>query len=61
MKKNDIITLDITDINNLGHGVGRYDGIVVFVAGAVSGDTARVKIIKANKKRPYKRAFFYCI
>ena len=49
MKKNDVITLEITDINNFGHGVGRHDGIVVFVSGAVSGDTARVKIIKANK------------
>ena len=49
MKKNEVITLEITDINNFGHGVGRHDGIVVFVSGAVSGDTARVKIIKANK------------
>lgn len=49
MKKNEVVTLEITDINNLGHGVGRYEGIVVFVAGAVSGDIARVKIIKANK------------
>lgn len=49
MKKNDIVTIEITDINNLGHGVGRHEGVVVFVAGGVSGDTARVKIIKANK------------
>ena len=51
MKKNDIVTIEITDINNLGHGVGRHDGVVIFVAGGVSGDMARVKIIKANKKR----------
>ncbi|MBR2432734.1 MAG: 23S rRNA (uracil(1939)-C(5))-methyltransferase RlmD, partial [Clostridia bacterium] len=49
MKKNDVVTLDITDINNLGHGVGRHEGVVVFVAGAVSGDRVKVKIIKANK------------
>lgn len=49
MNKNDVITLEITDINNFGHGVGRHNGVVVFVAGGVSGDTARVKIIKANK------------
>jgi len=49
MKKNDIVTIEITDINNLGHGVGRHEDVVVFVAGGVSGDTARVKIIKANK------------
>ena len=49
MNKNDIITLKITDINNLGYGVGRHDGVVVFVAGSVSGDTVKAKIIKANK------------
>jgi tRNA/tmRNA/rRNA uracil-C5-methylase (TrmA/RlmC/RlmD family) len=38
MKKNDIVTIEITDINNLGHGVGRHDGVVIFVAGGVSGD-----------------------
>ena len=49
MQKNDIITLKITDINNLGYGVGRHDGVVVFVAGAVSGDMVKAKIIKTNK------------
>ena len=46
-KKNDILTLEITDINNLGFGVGRApDGKVVFVAGTADGDTAEVQIIK---------------
>ena len=49
MQKNDIITLEITDINNLGFGVGRYEGKVVFVAGAVSGDSVSARIIKVNK------------
>ena len=49
MQKNDVVTLEITDINNLGFGVGRHEGIVVFVAGAVSGDTVSAKIIKVNK------------
>lgn len=49
MKKNETVTLEITDINNLGFGVGRSEGIVVFVAGAVSGDTVRAKLIKVNK------------
>ena len=50
MKKNEIITLAITDLNNLGCGVGRYepDGRVVFVKGAVTGDVVRAKIIKVN-------------
>ncbi len=49
MRKDEIIELDITDLNNLGCGVGRQDGMVVFVKGAVSGDRVRAKIIKVNK------------
>ncbi len=46
-KKNDLLTLEITDINNLGFGVGRApDGKVTFVAGAADGDICEVKIIK---------------
>jgi 23S rRNA (uracil1939-C5)-methyltransferase len=47
--KNDIITVDITEINNLGSGVGRVDGMVVFVKGAVSGERVEAKIIKVAK------------
>ena len=46
LKKNDVITLEITDITNLGFGVGRVDGLVVFVSGALPVDTVEVKIIK---------------
>lgn len=47
VKKNDIIELEITDLNNLGCGVGKTaDGVVVFVKGAVTGDRIRAKIIK---------------
>lgn len=49
IKKDAIVELDITDINNLGNGVGRIDGRVVFVRGAVSGDRVRAKVIKVNK------------
>ncbi len=48
-KKNDIILLDITDMNNLGFGVGRHGGAVVFVRGAVAGDRIECRIIKVNK------------
>lgn len=46
LQKNDIITLDIEDITNLGFGVGKHGGAVVFVSDAVTGDKAEVKIIK---------------
>lgn len=49
LKKDSVIELEITDLNNLGNGVGRVDGKVVFVRGAVSGDVVRAKIIKVNK------------
>ena len=49
MRRDDVIELDVTDINNLGNGVGRVGGQVVFVRGAVSGDRVRAKVIKVNK------------
>lgn len=48
LKKNQIINLDISDITNLGFGVGRVDGEVVFVSGAVTGERIRAKIIKVT-------------
>ena len=46
MKKNDVVRLKTESITNLGFGVGRVDGLVVFVSGLVSGDEADVRIIK---------------
>ena len=47
LKKNDVLTLKIEDITNLGFGVGKHEGAVIFVSGAVTGDECEVKIIKA--------------
>lgn len=44
------VKLEIADLNNLGCGVGRIGGFVVFVRGAVTGDVVSAKIIKVNKK-----------
>ncbi len=50
MNKGQCITLSITDLNNLGCGVGKAeDGRVVFVKGSVTGDTVRAEVIKVNK------------
>ena len=48
LKKNDVITSEIIDITNLGFGVAKVDGAVVFVSGAVTGDVARIRIIKVG-------------
>lgn len=47
-KKNDVFTSEIIDITNLGFGVAKVDGAVVFVGGAVPGDVAEIKIIKVG-------------
>ncbi len=46
LKKNDVITLEVTDINNRGYGVAKYCGMAVFIDGAVTGDTVSARIIK---------------
>ena len=49
MKKNEIYTVEITDITNLGFGVAKANGQVMFVNDAVTKDVAEVKIIKVQK------------
>ena len=46
LKKNDVITTEIIDITNLGFGVAKVDGAVIFVSDTVPGDIAKIKIIK---------------
>ncbi len=46
LNKNSIHTIEISDITNLGFGVGKLGGEVVFVGGAVPGDKIRARIIK---------------
>ena len=48
-KLGEVITLDVTEINNLGVGVARHNGLVVFVKGGVSGDTLMAEVIKITK------------
>lgn len=51
MKKNDVIILTITALTNNGDGLGRYDGIAVFVPGTAVGDVCEVIIIKMLSNR----------
>ena len=49
MHENDVITLNIEKFSNLGYGIAKVDGYVIFVEGACPGDTVSAKITKANK------------
>jgi len=49
-RKGDILELPITALAFGGKGIGRHDEFVVFVAGAVPGDTARVAVTEVKKR-----------
>lgn len=55
MKKNDIVTVEITDLGVGGEGIGKIDGYTLFVKDAVIGDIVEVKIMKAKKNYGYAR------
>ena len=55
MKKDDIVTVKIEDLSSDGLGVGRCDGIALFVKDTVLGDVAEVKIMKMKKTYGYAR------
>ncbi len=51
MQKGQAVTLQITDINRYGEGIGRADdGMVVFVPGAVAGERVTVRIEDLRKR-----------
>lgn len=49
IKKNDIYTIEITDMTHEGQGVGRIEGFTVFIEGVLPGELAEIKIIKVTK------------
>ena len=49
MRKNEIAAIEITGYTAEGNGVGRLDGMAVFVPGAAVGDTLQVRIVKILK------------
>ena len=55
LKKNDVLTVDIEDITDLGFGVARYGGMVIFVQDTVPADRAQIKIIKVNSQYAISR------
>lgn len=53
LKKNTIIILEITGLTNEGCGIGKYNGLVVFVPFSAVGDKLEVRIVKSGKSHCY--------
>ena len=52
-RQDEIIELEITDLNDTGDGVGRFDQRVVFVPDTVPGDRLLVKLLNVKPKYAY--------
>ena len=50
LAKNDKIELTVTAMSSEGSGIGRWDGMAVFVPGTAVGDVAEVLIIKVTSR-----------
>lgn len=53
LSKNEIVHLEIIGMTNEGNGVGRYDGIAVFVPMTAVGDVIDCRIVKVHKNFCY--------
>ncbi len=53
--KNQLITLEITDISHDGEGVGKVDGFTFFVKDTIPGDKVTAKVMKTKKTYGYAR------
>lgn len=50
MQQGQEVKVQITDINHQGEGVGRVEGLVVFVPGTVPGEQVTARIVERQKK-----------
>ncbi len=55
MKKNDIITLEISDISSEGSGIGKYEGMAIFVPNAAVGDKIKARILKVKSRYAFAK------
>ena len=55
LKKNDIVSLTVTDMAEGGEGIGRTNGYPLFVKDAVVGDTVEAAVTKTGKSYGYGR------
>ena len=49
MKKNDTIFVTITGVSSEGNGIGRHDGMAVFIPGTACGDEVEALVVKVCK------------
>lgn len=54
-QKNQIVTIEITDMSAEGEGIGKTEGYPVFVKDTVIGDVAEVRLTKVKKNYSYGR------
>ncbi|MGE6578322.1 23S rRNA (uracil(1939)-C(5))-methyltransferase RlmD [Paenibacillus xylanexedens] len=55
VSKNEETVIDIIGMNHDGEGVGRANGYTLFVQGALSGETVRVRVMKTKKQYGYAK------
>lgn len=55
MEKGQIVEVRIEDMSHEGQGIGRADGLVVFVPGTVVGDLAKAQLTKVKKNYAFSR------
>ena len=49
MKKNEIVTVKIEDIGTAGEGIGRAEGMTLFIKDALPGDVVTAVVMKLKK------------
>ncbi len=55
MEKNALMTVEISDLGENGEGIGRHDGLAVFVPGALPGETVSVRVTSLKKNYAHGR------
>ena len=55
MKKNDFVNLEIFDTTLMGAGVGKHEGLTVFVDASVTGDVVKAHILKVKSNYAFAK------
>ncbi len=55
LKKNQIIPLNIDALGSQGEGIGRYEGLAVFVPATAPGDKIEARLLKVKKNLAYAK------